>query len=122
MVRYLGGSGQTFVTPCVYSGLRVTQHIAAAPNGFDIALSTGGRRKFLAQFANKHVDDLQLGFIHAALEMVQEHLLGQGRPLPETQKFQHLVLFASQMYRCIVHINGLCVKIYRDRAGLDDRL
>eukprot|EP01035_Chromulina_nebulosa_P005433 gene5433-7364_t len=47
----------------------------------DTLLAAGGRRQLLAQLADEHVDDLQLGLVHAAVEMVEEHLLREGTTL-----------------------------------------
>src|SRR6202043_2114134 len=38
--------------------LRVAQHVAAAPDGFDVVLAFGGRGQLLAQLADEDVDDL----------------------------------------------------------------
>src|SRR3546814_8350124 len=35
--------------------------------------------ELLAQLADENVDDLELGLVHAAVEMIEEHLLGQRR-------------------------------------------
>jgi hypothetical protein len=52
---------------------------------------------FLAQLADEDVDDLQLGLVHAAIEVVQEHFLGQRRALAEREQLQHLVFLAGQV-------------------------
>src|SRR6185436_3180156 len=62
---------------------RLAQHIAAAPDGLDVVLALRRIRELLAQLADEHVDDLQFGLVHAAVEMVEEHLLGQRRALAE---------------------------------------
>src|SRR5437868_5575600 len=49
----LGGDG--------FALLRVAQHIAAAPHGFDVIVAVGGGRQLLAQLADEDVDDLELG-------------------------------------------------------------
>ena len=41
---------------------RIAQHVAAAPNGFDVVLATGCRLQLLAKFADENVDDLEFGF------------------------------------------------------------
>src|SRR5688572_5113229 len=56
-------------------GLRVAQDVAAAPDRLDVVLAAGGGHQLLAQLADEDVDDLYLGFIHPAIEMVEEHLL-----------------------------------------------
>src|SRR5204863_296773 len=65
---------------------RVAQHVAAAPDGLDVVIAAGGLRELLAQLADEDVDDLQLGLVHPAIEMVQEHLLGQRRALAQAEE------------------------------------
>src|SRR5690606_32622238 len=64
---------------------RFAQHIAAAPDGLDVVFAAGRLGKLLAQLADEDVDDLQLRLIHAAIEMVEEHLLGQGRAFAQAE-------------------------------------
>src|SRR5437879_5893991 len=45
---------------------RFAQHIAAAPDRFDIILAAGSVGELLAQLADEDVDDLELGLVHAA--------------------------------------------------------
>src|SRR5690606_17234168 len=56
----------------------LAQHVAAAPHGLDVVLAAGRDRELLAQLADEYVDDLEFGLVHAAIEMVEEHLLGEG--------------------------------------------
>jgi len=35
----------------------------------------------LSQLAHEDIDDFELGLIHAAIKMVEEHLLGERRAL-----------------------------------------
>src|SRR5262245_21333632 len=73
----------------------VAQHIATSPNRLDIAvLLASCFLELLAQLADEDVDDLQLGLVHATVEMIEEHLLGQCRALAQRKQLQHLVLFA----------------------------
>src|SRR5919107_4662478 len=58
---------------------RLAQHVAAAPDRLDVVLALAGVGELLAQLADEDVDDLQLGLVHAAVEMVEEHLLRQRR-------------------------------------------
>src|SRR4051812_33424056 len=53
----------------------LAQHITAAPDRLDIVLAVGRVGELLAQLADEHVDDLELGLVHAAIEVVEEHLL-----------------------------------------------
>src|SRR5215467_11414440 len=69
---------------CVVGGL--AQHIAAAPHRLDVVFAVRRVGELLAQLADEHVDDLELGLVHAAVEMVEEHLLGQRRALAEREQ------------------------------------
>src|SRR5262245_28921834 len=60
---------------------RLAQHVAPAPHGLDVVFAVRRIRQLLAQLADEHVDDLQFGFVHATIEVVEEHLLGQRVPL-----------------------------------------
>jgi hypothetical protein len=50
--------------------VRLAQHVAAAPYGFDEVAAFGGVGELLAQLADEDVDDLQRRLVHAAIEMV----------------------------------------------------
>src|SRR5580704_14662787 len=76
----------------------LAQHVAAAPNRLNVVLAARSVGELLAQLADEDVDDLQLGLVHAAVEMIEEHLLGQRRALAQAQELQHLVLLAGQMH------------------------
>src|SRR5262249_52031566 len=58
---------------------RLAQDVAAAPHGLDVVLAAGGVGELLAQLADEHVDDLEFRLVHAAIEMIEEHLLGERR-------------------------------------------
>ena len=62
---------------------RIPQDVPASPHGFDMMIAAGRRRQLLAQLADEHIDDLQFRLVHAAVEMVEEHLLGEGRALAQ---------------------------------------
>jgi hypothetical protein len=49
----------------MYDG-RIAKDIAAAPNRFDVMAATRSLGEFLAQFADKNVNDLEQGFMEAA--------------------------------------------------------
>src|SRR5471030_173312 len=100
----------------------IAQHIAAAPHGFDVIGAFGGGGQLLAQLADEDVDDLELGFVHAAIQMVEEHFLGQGGALAQAEKFQHLIFLAGQMHAGAVNFHGLGVKVDGKLTGGDDRL
>src|ERR1700722_14696715 len=68
------------------------------------------------------VDDLQLRLVHAAIEMIEEHLLGQRRALAQREQLEHLVFLAGQMHARAVDFDRLGVEVDHEIAGLDDRL
>src|SRR5690348_15044394 len=60
---------------------RISKDVAAPPDRLDVMVSPGRLGQLLAQFADEDVDDLKLGLIHPAVEVVEEHLLRQNRAL-----------------------------------------
>src|SRR5215470_15403060 len=60
---------------------QIPENIAAAPHRLDVMTATGRLREFLAQFADEHVDNLELGLDHATIEVIEEHFLRYGCPL-----------------------------------------
>src|SRR6516225_328407 len=101
---------------------RLAQHVTAAPHGLDVVLAVGRIRELLAQLADEDVDDLELGLVHAAVEVVEKHLLGQRRAFAQAQELQHLVFLAGEMHACAVHFHRLGIEIDYQVAGLDHRL
>src|SRR5438876_1239447 len=120
--------GRNFIETLVSGGdalfvlVRLAQHVAAAPHGFDEVAAFGGVRQLLAQLADEDVDDLQLGLVHAAIEMVEEHFLGQRGSLAEREQLQHLVFLAGQVHALAADFDRLGVEVDDEIAGLDDRL
>src|SRR3982074_758930 len=102
--------------------MRLAQHVAAAPDGFDEVAALGSVGELLAQLADEDVDDLQFGLVHAAIEMVEEHFLGEGGALAEREQLQHLVFLARQMHALAADLDRLGVEIDHEIAGLDHRL
>src|SRR6201996_2412275 len=102
--------------------VRLAQHVAAAPHGFDEVAAFRGIRKLLAQLTDEDVDDLQLRLVHTAVEVVEEHFLGERGTLAERKQLQHLVFLARQVHALTADLDGLGVEIDHEVAGLDDRL
>src|SRR5215468_11191945 len=100
----------------------LAQHIATAPDGLDEVAAFGGIGELLAQLADEDIDDLQFRFVHAAIEMIEEHLLGQRGALAQAEQFQHLVLFSGQMHTLTADLDRFGVEIDHEVAGLDHRL
>ena len=101
---------------------RLAQHIAAAPHRLDVVLAVRGIRKLLAQLADEHVDDLEFGLVHAAIEMIEEHLLGQRGALAQREQLEHLIFLAGQMHARAVNLDRLLVQVDDQIAGIDDGL
>src|SRR5687768_10041869 len=89
----------------------IAQHVAAPPDGLDVVPTAGRRLQLLAQLADEHVDDLELGLVHAAVQMIEEHLLGQRRALAQREQLEHLVLLARQMHALALHLDRLGVEV-----------
>ncbi len=102
--------------------VRLAQHVAAAPHSLDEVAALGGVGELLAQLADEDVDDLQLGLVHAAIEVVEEHFLGEGGSLAEREQLQHLVFLARQMHALAADFDRLGVEVDDEVAGLDHRL
>src|SRR4051794_18643108 len=62
--------------------LRVPEDVASAPDRLDVVPSLGSLHELPPKLMNEHVDDLLLRLVHSPVEVVQEHLLRDGRPLP----------------------------------------
>jgi len=54
--------------------------------------------------------------------MIEEHLLGQRRALPQGEQLEHLVFLAGQMHAGAVDLDRLLVQVHDEIAGRDDRL
>src|SRR5450759_43454 len=89
---------------------------------FNVVLAIRRAGELLAQLANKDVDDLDLRLVHAAIEVVQEHFLGQRRALAQREELQNLVLLAGKMHARAVDLDRLGVEVDDEIAGPDDGL
>src|SRR5579871_2448975 len=72
-------------------GRGVAQHVAATPDRLDVVVAAGRLAQLLAELADEDVDDLELGLVHAAVEMIEEHLLGERGALAQAQKLEDAV-------------------------------
>src|SRR5580704_14818647 len=86
-------------------------------------LAVANNRELLAQLTNEDIDDLELRLgVHAAVEVVQEHLLAERRTLAEREQLQHLIFLAGQTHSGATGLDRLGVEIDGEIAGGDDRL
>src|SRR6478752_7185099 len=97
--------------------VRLPQHVAAAPHRLDVVLAVRGVRQLLAKLADEHVDDLQFGLVHAAVEMIEEHLLGERGALAEREQLQHLVFLACEVHALAADLDRLGVEVDHEIAG-----
>src|SRR5215472_371725 len=100
---------------------RVAQHIAAPPYGLDVVFAASRLRDVLSQLRDEHVDNLQLGLTHAAVEVVEEHLLRNDRTLAQAQQFENGVLLAADRHRPAVGGDDAGIEIDEKLAGPDRR-
>src|SRR5580704_5355969 len=100
----------------------LAQHVAATPDGLDVVLTIRHTGEFLTQLANENVDDLDFWLVHAAIEMVEKHLLGDRHALAQRQEFQHPVFFAGKIDALPTDLDGLAIEVDDEIADLDDRL
>ena len=110
--------------PCNSFGLLlgIAQSIAAAPDGFDVVGAAAGVAQLLAQLAYEHVDDLEFGFVHAAIEVVEEHVFGKRGALAQRQELKQRIFLAGEVDRRTVDFDSLGLEVYRQLARVDDRL
>ena len=78
-------------------GVRIAQDIAPAPNRMDVVVAFGCRLNFLTQFADKNVNNLEFRLIHATIQVVEEHFLGQCRAFTQRQQFKNAIFITGQM-------------------------
>src|SRR4029077_7271077 len=96
-------------------------HIATAPYRLDVVLAACRLRQLLAQLADEHVDDFQLGLVHAAIEMIEEHLLGQRGALAQAEQFEDAVFLGGQVQRALVDADDAAVEVDQQLAGANRR-
>src|SRR5215470_15893047 len=102
------GTGCGFLRP----DRRISEDIAATPHRLDVMTATGRLSELLAQLADEHVDDLELGLVHPAIEVVEEHLLSQRRAFAQAEQFEDAVLLTGQVNRIAIDCDNPCVKVY----------
>src|SRR4051794_24201038 len=100
----------------------VAQHVAAAPDGLDVIVAARRGRELLAQLADEDIDDLELGLVHAAVKVVEEHLLGERRALAQREELEDAVLLAGEVERRAFDLDDAAVEIDEELAGADDAL
>src|SRR3546814_6568450 len=98
------------------------QHVAAAPDGLDVIVAVARHAQLLAELADEDVDDLEFGLVHPAVEVVEEHFLGERGALAQAQQLEHRIFLARQMDARAIDLDRLGIEIDRELAGLDDRL
>src|SRR3546814_14613659 len=60
--------------------------------------------------------------VHPAVEVVEEHFLGERGALAQAQQLEHRIFLARQMDARAIDLDRLGIEIDRELAGLDDRL
>jgi hypothetical protein len=100
----------------------VAQHVASSPHRLDVGFAARGGGQLLPELADEDVDDLQLGLVDAAIEVVEELLLGQGLALAERQQFQDAVFLGGRVQRLASGTRRWRVQVDRQLAGVDHRL
>ena len=80
------------------------QQLAASPDLFDDVYAAAGGGKLFTKLAAKHVDDIGLWLIHAAIELIEDHFLGQRRISAHRQSLEELELLRGEMKPIAAHI------------------
>ncbi|PAV69736.1 hypothetical protein WR25_06800 [Diploscapter pachys] len=101
-------------TPGYWGGVKM--------GGQATATTSSGQAELLAQLADEDVDDLEFGFVHAAIQVVQKHFLGQRGALAQAEQLEHRIFLAGQMHARAIDLDRLGVEIDGELAGADDRL
>src|SRR3712207_8637786 len=61
---------------------------------------------------------LQFRLVHAAVEMVEEHLLRQGCSLAELEQLQHLVFLAGEVHAGARHLDRKSTRLNSSHANI----
>ena len=101
---------------------RVPQNVPAAPDGLNVVVASGGLRELFTELADKNINDLEFRFVNPAVQMVEEHFLGQRRTFAEREQFQDSIFLTGQMKRLVVDFNGPCIEIDCQLTGFNNRL
>jgi len=64
--------------------------------------AAGLARYLLAQLADKDINDLEVGLVHAAIEVIEELVLGNGLAVMQGKQLQHAELLAGQLDRLAI--------------------
>src|SRR5258707_9076329 len=97
--------------------MRLAQHVAAAPDGLDEVAPFRGVGELLAQLADEDVDDLQLRLVHAAIEVVEEHFLGERGALAQAEQLENAIFLAGEMERLALDLDHAAIEIDQELAG-----
>ena len=91
------------------------------PTRLDVVLAAGRRLQLFPELADEDVDDLELGFVHAAVEVLRNISLVGGALAQREQ----LHIWYSLLVRCtrwLFDLYRLGVEVHFQLAGLDHRL
>src|SRR6185437_6210084 len=66
-------------------------------------------------------DDLELRLVHAAIKVVEEHLLGERRALAQAQQLEDAVFLAGEVEGLALDLDDAAVEVDEQLAGADDR-
>ena len=97
--------------------LRFTHDITTPPDGFNMAFTIIHIFDFLAKLTDENINDFNLGLIHATIEVVEEHFLGQCGALAQRKQLKHRIFLAGKVNTSTVDFNSLGIKVYRQFAG-----
>src|SRR6266849_5885358 len=101
---------------------RLTKDMAAAEYRLDVVLAIGSAGELFAQPADENVDDLGVGLIQSAIELIEECFLGHDTAFAQAKELEDLVLLAGQIESGAADRHQLGVEVDDEVAGLDDGL
>jgi len=81
---------------------RLVKNIAAAPYRFDIVIAARRLSELFAQLADENINDLELGLVRSAIEVVEKHFPRDDGTLSQGEEFEDSVLLAGHVHRLVV--------------------
>src|SRR6516162_5132783 len=81
----------------------VVEPVASPPHGLDMVFAACRLCQLFAQIADQNIDDLELWFVHPAIEMVEKHLLGYDRIFAQAEQLEDAVFLACQWHRLVMY-------------------
>src|SRR5215469_13391001 len=99
----------------------VPKNVAASPHRLYVMISPARPSELFAQLADKDVDDFEVRSVHAAIEMVAEHILRQDSALVQAKQLENAVLLTCHLNRLPVYRDDTLLQVYHEFTQADRR-